>query len=111
MPPPRKAVDLSWADSMHEITRTAQEAFAALAALQDEGKPDCHLAWVTGLRQEHPWAELTRTAINAARVAGLSWREIAVITEGDGSSADRVERKQAWRNESFELYNLGSPGS
>lgn len=113
MPPNRKEVDPKWAASMNEITDLAHRIFSALVKRQDPvAAPDCFLAWVTGLRQapeppEADWDELTRNAVNGARVAGLSWREIAVITERDESAADRAERRQAWRNQRFETHHLG----
>lgn len=91
----RKEVDTEWAHSMHEITALAQAILNALVAQEDTGKADCFLAWVTGLHH----AELMRTAVDNARAAGLSWREIAVITEGNGDAANRAERKQAWRSQ------------
>lgn len=107
-PSPRKLIVPAWVDEMHQYTASAFRIFTSLADVQLP--PDAWLAWTNGLRTDprYHWNDLTRQAINRARdEGGMIWREIAVVLEGDEEAADRVERKQKWRNDAWEDFQAG----
>ena len=97
------------------MAETRAMAHAIFEALLDHATqrlpPDEALAWISGLRGDprHHWSEPTRVAINRARSVGLSWRRIAMATEGTDNEdeANRVQSKQRWRNQAWEDFQAG----
>ena len=108
-PAPRKDIDPTWAQKMADTRRMATAIFEALLSYTERLPPDEALAFISGLRGDprYHWAEPTRLAIEAARAAGLTWREVAVASEGDESAEGRVASKQHWRNEAHGDFQAG----
>jgi hypothetical protein len=108
----RKEIDSDWVAEMAEergMARRDFEGTMARARARCGDRLDRFGAWVSGFRgdERYHWAEPTREVINELRADGWTWRQTAVITEGDEEAADRVERKQAWRNQCFEEFHAG----
>jgi hypothetical protein len=111
-PRERKEFDPAWETEMAEERALAHrdyEEARARARARCADRLDRFGAWVSGFRgdERYHWAEPSREVINELREAGYIWREVAVITEGNETAADQVERKQAWRNQCFEEFHAG----
>ena len=96
---------------MTELREMAQAIYDALLAYAAALPADKALAWASGLRGDvrYHWSEPTREAVNRARADGMSWRAIAMASEGtdDPATVAQVTSKQKWRNDAHRDFHAG----
>ncbi len=109
--PQRREIQPAFAARTDRIRARYRRLYDALleAAPDPTEDPAGYIAAVFGLRDDPRmhWAERCRQAVNIGRDAGMTWREIAVASEGDPLAEGRCQSKQQWRNEAHADFVAG----
>lgn len=117
MAPSRRDIDPKSAERFQQLR---DEAAAVRQQLIDQAPAadDAlgRVAWMAGAdgNPDYPFNNDLREAINTAREARMTWREISVALgeDDDQGTADRVNAKQMWRNKAYadRLAGDNNPG-